>query len=166
MEYLDIVKQKDISEQELLEVCKIKSVFGNYSIDSQKQWIMNNLKDDDKHFLLYKDDVLVAYLNLIDIQILINGNSLSVYGIGNVCSKESGNGFGSKILSRLNEFLRSVSMPGYLFCKQNLISFYSKNGWTILDCDNSNVLKNKEIKSMIFNFNDNVNKIEYTGRLF
>ncbi|MBC5837038.1 GNAT family N-acetyltransferase [Flavobacterium muglaense] len=166
MEYLSIVKQKDISEQELLEVCKIKSVFGDYSIGSQKQWILKNLYEDDLHFLLYNDDVLVAYLNLVDVRLLINGNLWSVYGIGNVCSSKNGSGFGSKIVRKLNDFLVSVDIPGYLFCKQNLISFYSKNGWAILDCDNSNVLKNIEIKSMIFNFKENVNNIDYTGRLF
>lgn len=166
MSYLNIVNQKNISEQQLLEICNIKSVFGDYGIDSQKRWIINNLEEDDIHFLLYEDEVLVAYLNLVNVQIFINGYAYTGYGIGNVCSKEKGSGLGTKILSRLNEFLLKTNKLGYLFCKENLMSFYLKNGWTVLNSDDSAVLENKEIKSMIFNFNKKINSLEYTGRLF
>lgn len=61
------------------------------------------------------------------------------------------------------EYLNKVKAT---FIESHVIERNSNGGWTILDCDNSKVLENKEIKSMIFNVNDNVKKVEYTGRLF
>ena len=137
-----------------------------YSIKSQKEWMNNHLNKNDLHFLLYEKNELIAYLNLIEIKLLINKNSIDALGIGNVCSKISGFGFGMKLMRELKEFILSNNKIGYLFCKSNLVEFYEKYGWIILDNNNTKVLQNNTMKSMIFNFNEKIDYLEYNDKLF
>ncbi len=163
---LKLIKHKQISEKEISEICNIKSIFGNYSLDSQREWLKSNLKNEDLHFFLYKRNELVAYLNLIEITVIIDGNYLEAYGIGNVCSKFKGLGYGNKLMDELIKFLIHDSKPGFLFCKDSLVGFYKKNGWNILECDKSEILNNVKIKSMIINYKDKIKFFKYNGKLF
>ncbi|WP_321317226.1 GNAT family N-acetyltransferase [Labilibaculum sp.] len=165
MQNLRIVKHQDVSDDEVLRICNIKSAFGAYSIESQEEWMDNHLKNNDIHFLLYENNELIAYLNLIDIHISINSELINAYGIGNVCSKINGRGYGKKLLLELNNFLLSNNKIAYLFCKDSLVDFYKKYNWILLKNDNSKIIQN-DIKSMLFNFSGEIDCLEYRGDLF
>ena len=59
------IKNSNISQEELTDICKIKSAFGDYSFESQVKWINENIKSNDMHFLVYENNKLIAYANLI-----------------------------------------------------------------------------------------------------
>lgn len=159
---------KDITENELLEVIKIKSIAWPYSLENQLQWIKDNIEDDDIHVLLMdeKNDVK-AYLNMIAIVFKINGKINSGFGIGNVCALEKGKGWGKELIISVNSYLKDNGQIGILFCKQVLVKFYSENDWNLIE--NEKIILKKafeNIKCMISNKELNLKKLEYTGKLF
>lgn len=65
-------------------------------------------------------------------------------------------------MKNVNKFLSNNDKIGLLFCKKNLISFYEKTDWILIEPNYS-----EEICWMIFNY-DLAKKetISYDGRLF
>lgn len=163
---LRIVEHKDVSESEIINICSIKSAFGSYSLESQKAWIKARLGDDDLHFLLYENRILIGYLNLMDITLTINDKELSGYGIGNVCTKIQGVGCGQILMKHVNQFLLSRGKIGYLFCKNSLTSFYKKSGWVTIECRGCNIPGSVGIESMFYNYIETIIQFEYNGELF
>lgn len=167
MEELRIIKHKDISHDFLLEISKIKSAFGSYGVESQIKWINSNLKDNDIHFLLYDHNELIAYLNLVTITISVDNRFVDCYGIGNVCSNEKGKGNGRKLMIELNNYLVNFNFIGLLFCKINLVEFYSRFDWMLLDRSNLEFsFDNGTIETMIFNCNQKFDVLVYKGNAF
>lgn len=157
-----IIKHKNIHSSELEAICKIKSIFGNYTLESQLNWITNNIKDEDIHFLIYDNDKLIAYTNLIEEILLINNKKINILGIGNVCVDEKGKNKGLLLMKNVNRFLLDNNKIGLLFCKKNLIAFYEKTDWRLIEPQYS-----EEVYWMIFNYDLVKNEnIFYTGRLF
>jgi len=151
-----------ISDLELKNICNIKSAFGDYSEESQLTWIQNNLNQNDKHFLIYDNDKLIAYANLINEFITIDNQKIQILGLGNVCVDEKGKEKGVLLMNSINDYLYSEKITGLLFCKKNLIPFYNKANWNIILPHYSS-----EISWMIFNHKIERNQeISFTGKLF
>ena len=164
---LTVIKHFDISNYMLDEVIKIKSAAWDYDYDKQLQWIGNNISDDDIHLLLNIDDTFVAYMNLIDIEFLVNNILYKGYGIGNVCSIKRGVGYGDILMHLANDYLKLHNKIGILFCKKQLIDFYKRNNWVIVDTDKIHIHSaNYEIYTMLYNYNDNIRHLIYNGNLF
>lgn len=133
---LKIIKQKVLSDDILMEIISIKSTAWPYTTDQHKNWIKSNLKDEDLHVLLYSNNEVMAYLNLVNIELKINDNLTQGFGIGNVCSLQKGKGVGSKLMTLVYEFLSSKNKVSLLFCKFSLVGFYKKHGWKLVNPDN------------------------------
>ena len=100
------LEHSHIIENELLEIVALKKTHWHYSIEEHISWMQNNIKQDDTHVLMYnKEEVLVGYLNLIKTDVVINNMNYPFLGIGNVCSKEKGRGYGNELLIEVNKFL-------------------------------------------------------------
>lgn len=156
------IKHSKITDLQLKDICKIKSAFGNYSYESQLKWIHDNIKSEDIHFLIYDNLKLIAYANLIEEYLTVNNEKINILGLGNVCVDEKGKDKGTLLMTNINQYLLNNKRTGLLFCKQNLVPFYIKNGWSLLEPNYS-----KEVCWMIFNdeFFQNQN-IAYAGKLF
>ena len=125
-------------------------------------WIENNIKANDIHFLIYDDNKLIAYTNLIKKTLLINNEENNILGIGNVCVDEKGKNKGTLLIQNINKFLHDNNKVGLLFCKKNLIPFYKKVNWILIEPNYS-----EEIYWMIFNHNLLENEtISYQDKLF
>ena len=159
---IKIIKHKNIENSQLKDICQIKSIFGNYTLESQLNWIENNIGSDDIHLLIYDNYKLIAYTNLIEETLLINNENINILGIGNVCVDEKGKNKGTLLIKNVNKFLYDNQKIGLLFCKKNLIPFYKKTDWILIEPSYS-----EEIYWMIFNYNLVKNEnIFYTGKLF
>lgn len=146
---LKIIQHAEVTKVELDTIVKIKAVAWPYPYDEQLNWIDNNLDKDDFHVLLMlNSEEPVAYLNLVNKKIQVNGNKFDTYGIGNVCSVESGKGFGTLLMKEVTNYILKKNRVGILFCKKKLVSFYTKFGWIekkILKEDTTTII------SMVFN---------------
>jgi len=111
---LKIIQNSEISPADIDEIIRIKSITWPYSYEKQLEWINSKIKDTDIHVLLYFDKSLVAYLNLIEIEVTLDSNFKKGYGIGNVCSLEKWKGWGKKIISETNTYLTQNNKIGTL----------------------------------------------------
>ena len=100
-----VITNNNISEEAIIDICKIKSVFGEYSFDSQRQWIIDNIKPDDIHFLIYDNNKLIAYANLIEESLFMDEKEINILGLGNVCVDEKGKEKGYLLMSKINNYL-------------------------------------------------------------
>jgi hypothetical protein len=167
MDNLILLAHSDTTEEDLREIIKIKSVAWPYTYDEHKQWMKDNLNDSVIHVLLSKDNIYVAYLNLIRVDLLINGKSSEGLGVGNVCSVERGKGWGRELMMLVDSFIEQSNKVGLLFCKEELVGFYTKCHWQIIDRKKQIVpFSNDKIKAMLYNYYYLLHELQYNGRLF
>lgn len=159
---IQVVNHSKIKEEQLKQICQIKKAFGNYTLESQLNWIDNNIKVNDIHFLIYNDNKLVAYANLIEEILLINNKKINILGIGNVCVDEKGKEKGKLLILKINEYLIEQHRIGLLFCKASLVEFYKKYDWKLIKPNFSD-----EMYWMIFNYDSKkIKDITYKGKIF
>jgi hypothetical protein len=167
MRELILIKHENLTNLYLDLICEIKQTAWNYSIAEQKEWIKKNICINDIHVLLRADENYVAYLNMIQLNLSINKLSFNGIGLANVCSSIKKKGFGSELIKEVNCYLINKNKIGLLFCKDNLIKFYEKNHWVLINKGN---LKSIDIAHnihiMIFNYIGDVDCLEYNGVLF
>lgn len=151
----------------ICRVISIKQRAWPYPEKSQRKWIEENLKPEDIHvFLCFKGED-VAYLNLVQIQVQINEKNYEGYGIGNVCAKIKGKGYGNQLIGLANDYLKTNNKVGLLFCHTPLIKFYTGCNWTLLPseiCINPKL--DAEIRTMTYNTPYIIDSLSYIGRLF
>lgn len=162
------IPHQNISKDTLLDVVKIKSIAWPYTTNEQLEWINKNIKNEDIHVLLTNDkNDILAYLNLVEIELEIDDVTCKAFGIGNVCAATKGSGYGSKLFSEVNKFLLFKNRKGLLFCNRKLVSFYERLGWKIISKKEIDI---KGIGSntctLIFNCGDGISKLIYRGVLF
>lgn len=139
----------ELSDNTINEILEIKNQRWSYGISSQKEWFEKNIDQNDYHFLIYSEDKLLAYANLVCLKVLINHQLIDTLGLGNVCTSTlvSNQGFGKLLMASINMFLKKSNKSAFLLCKQELIDFYKLNNWILLDC--KKVLFNGEVLNHI-----------------
>jgi predicted GNAT family N-acyltransferase len=159
-------RQSQLTEQDIEKIVSLKKIHWDYTIEEHKNWINNNLRKDDIHVLMLENEVLVGYLNLIQTEVILNNETQSFLGIGNVCSKERGKGHGKKILMEVNNYLLVNNQLGILLCKDELTAFYKKYNWVLLDKCLASQVFSGTINVMLFNIDFKIVSFNYTGRIF
>ena len=154
------IKNINLSDNQLMNVCSIKSVFGDYPLESQLNWISNNILPNDVHILVYQDSSLIAYANIIETSMILNGGEIDTLGVGNVCVKTKSKGMGAFLMDEINNFLKLENKIGLLFCKENLIPFYHKAGWNMVNANVDGGI------AMIYNSDKLMLEFKYNGRSF
>jgi len=155
-----------LSKTDLAKIISIKQKHWNYSSKEHENWIRNNIINDDIHVMMLENEILFGYMNLVNVEVIINKQKNIFLGIGNVCSLIQGNGYGKKLLLDVQEFIINNDFKGILFCNDKMVSFYKKYNWNLID---HNVVKSKNIKKtniMTFNFKNNISCFEYNDRIF
>ena len=161
-----LIKHSEISSDLIELICSLKKKRWNYSIESHKKWMLDNIQNDDYHLIVYENSIPVAYMNLVEIEVIINGNVHNFKGIGNVCTVETGKGYGNILMLMCNEVIINNNWKGVLICKNHLIAYYNKFGWDLIDC---NKIVSKALEStyfMYFNVESDIEKFDYSGRNF
>lgn len=160
------ILHSQITNEILSQIINLKKNHWDYSFEQHKEWIFENINYKDIHVLMFDNEKAVAYMNLIKIEVVINDKVMPFLGIGNVCSKEKGKGYGKELLLGVNSFLKDEKHYGLLLCKNELVAFYSKYNWITID---KTIIKNeklKEINMMVFNLEDEIVSLNYEGRNF
>lgn len=161
------LSHKDVTSSDLDQIIAVKTAAWPYGYDKQVEWIKNNLSGDDVHVILTDNHHAVAYLNLIDIQLEIDNNTIHGFGIGNVCALEKGKGHGKIIIEKTNAYLLQKNTIGLLFCKEALLKFYSRLDWKYVDSNKLHYeFDTKNIETMIYNNNIDFKDFHYKGLSF
>lgn len=156
------------SDRELLiKAASVKQQAWPYPMDSQLEWIDKNLTSNDKHAFLQVDGENVAYLNLVDIRFTADGIAQRAYGIGNVCAAKKGMGYGGKLISLTNDYLRTMDRVGLLFCMPHVEPFYLRYGWSTVERGKSYVDGlSADAQVLTFSLPPVTESLIYNGRLF
>lgn len=159
-------RKKETPSKTLEDICNIKSKRWNYTQDQCKAWIEENLEEDDYHLCIYIKNNIIAYMNFVFIEAKVNDSIIPFVGIGNVCTAESGKGYGDLLMKEVNKIIEAKSWKGILFCKDALVPYYEKYNWELVDI---NCITSEEIKkhnTMLYNLEKPIASFEYTGRMF
>ena len=144
-----IVKHKDLSINEGLQIAYLKDQHWQYGVESQIRWMKDNLFDDDKHLMGTVHDgnqqLLKAYTTLTSINVDFDGEVFECIGIGNVCvDKDSHHlGVGRLLMMESERYIKNQHKCGILLCKDPLIPFYEKCGWKLIRYRNAFVAGNR-----------------------
>ncbi|WAC41454.1 GNAT family N-acetyltransferase [Pedobacter sp. SL55] len=163
---LVLIKHSQLTDLDLEKIIDIKKIHWDYSREEHKEWIDKNLGEADIHALIFNNEELVSYLNLIRTEVRINGVRQSFMGVGNVCSLTKGFGFGKKLMIEIQNYLLKNNLRGILLCKEELVHFYKKHRWELIEPDKIISEQYKNINIMLFNINSVIDKLDYDGRNF
>ncbi len=142
---LNVVMKRttELTDQELNSLIALKQQHWGYTDEEQRRWFSENIMTDDYHLQIYRGGVLLAYLNIVHVDITINNQDLvGLLGIGNVCVNNNYGrvGMGSILMSVANSFIKKERSCGLLLCHGELTEFYKKSEWEI--CVSTAVLVN------------------------
>lgn len=142
---IEIIKHGECTDHLIRQICEFKNLNWHYPIESHLSWIHKNLKSEDLHLLLYVDNKICAYLNLVDTSIIQDSNVIPIWGIGNVCvyPESKGMGYGNLIMDIAKSYCKKSRRIGMLFCQDKNVGFYRNCDWisfngSIGDVDHGN----------------------------
>lgn len=128
---IELKKTSELIQSEIEAVNNLKNQHWEHEMEEHMKWWNRNIKADDRHLLIWGGGYILAYLDLADVDVKINGQQHRMYGVGNVCvSKDHlGYGLGSLLMQSANFFLKEDEMSGILMCRESARRFYQRNGW-------------------------------------
>lgn len=166
MAELEIIKHDDILFRDLLRAIAVKNVSWPHPVESQVKWVIDNMQPDDLHVFLKEDGADRAYMTLSPVKATLNGIDTSFMGIGCVCSAKHGEGLGKQLMENVNKWLKDNNYNGLLFCKKELVQFYKKYGWNLIE-PASVIFTTPHYGVYTMSYNcEGIKKIEYKDRLF
>ncbi len=126
--YFDFIKHQNTNSSTLESIIRLKNQVWDYPYDAHKEWLKSNITDDDVHLLLWSENELIGYLNLVKIS-----GSLKGWGIGNVVvsPKRQDENIGLLLMNLCDYYLAATHLPGMLICKDKVLGFYIRCGWSI-----------------------------------
>jgi hypothetical protein len=162
------VQHDQVVEGILKKIIEIKSIaWPKYSYHEHENWLEKNLTTKDVHLLLEDETSVIGYSNIIMLHNFeINHVLQKGFGVGNVCVAERGKGQGNVLMKEINKYIISNNAVGLLFCKDELVSFYLRNAWELLEKDFLELNYDVPPNAMFFNYASKIEKIVCRGEKF
>lgn len=132
MTSFEFIEHQAISLSLVNEIIRLKRTVWPYSTESHLEWIERNMYDNDVHLLIWEDTSLIGYLDMVKVT-----GSLNAWGIGNVVvsPRKQKKNIGLLLMNLCDFYLANTNTPGILICKETLIGFYAKCGWSEFNKD-------------------------------
>lgn len=127
-----IVPHIKLLDCEKKEIAELKNMHWSYGIDSQMNWMNDNIKDFDLHLMGSNEkQKLVAYMTIVRLSVSFDGGKEDALGVGGVCVNKNieHRGYGRCLVQEANNFISQEGLKGLLLCKDGLVDFYKKCGW-------------------------------------
>ena len=162
----ELIKHSDISYDKIQQIVELKSKRWHYTQEQHLDWISKNIQPEDYHILIFENEELIAYTNFVSVKVSINDNEIPFMGIGNVCTAESGKGYGDLLMKEVNKIIVEMNWKGILFCKDELVPYYQKFSWELVPAHKIQTDNFKGINFMVFNVSEDISNLQYDGRNF
>ena len=133
---LQVIPHKEIRLADLMRVVAVKSAAWPFPVDSQRRWMAENVREEDRHVLLRDGGLDRAYLSLSPVVATVDGAPVAFLGVGCVCTCFLGEGWGGRLMEEAGRLLEQEGVPGLLFCKERMVPFYRKYGWELVPAGN------------------------------
>ena len=142
----------------------LKNSFWNFGLQCNKLWFVKNVKKFDHHFCLFVNKKLCGYV-LLRVRTCFMGDIKKKYlYFDTLVVKKS---YRNKKLSKLllnscNKFIKKKQKIGFLICDKDLVSFYLKNKWKIINKKKYKIADHEtEKKGMAFNLQNIKKNIKF-----
>lgn len=125
-------ERKNLSNNEINRICKLKNKFWKFGINSQLKWFKQNVNINDLNNMIYFYDELVAYTSIrFNDKIQIKNSKKKTLLIDSVIIKNSFRRSGlSNILMEYNSYIiKKYNYCALLICDKKLYNFYKKFSW-------------------------------------
>jgi predicted GNAT family N-acyltransferase len=131
---IEFTEHKAVTDESLNQIVNLKMQYWEFSQESQKEWIKKNINENDYHLFIRNEfNELIAYLNIVHMNVACADIKRIFFGVGNVCVDRgySGGGYGKLLMCLVNTFIKHRNIHGILLCNSTLNSFYNISGWTL-----------------------------------
>ena len=148
---------KQILNNEILNICKLKKTFFGYSLNSNIKWFKKNIKKNDFHILLYFKKVLIGYICLRRRTSIINKKKIKYFYFDTVIinSKYKGKSFGNLIMMSAINIIQKENIHSFLLCENKLVKYYKKFNFNKIKKKNYDINDHdSSLNGMIFNFSN------------
>lgn len=138
-----------LTEAEIDKIIGIKSQHWDYSYDLQRSWMADNLNENDAHLWIENaNHEIIAYMNHVLVECVINDTAENMIGVGNVCVSQlyTGKGLGKLLMQVSDFYISKHASNAILLCKDEIKPFYQKSDWKLFE-------GKVEINSMVFDKN-------------
>ncbi|MCI9136017.1 MAG: GNAT family N-acetyltransferase [Lachnospiraceae bacterium] len=134
---VEIKKTKDLLKEEINSLIELKQQHWPYDAGRQISWLHTNIREDDYHVLIFRGGGLLAYLNIVNVDVEIDKMHHGMFGIGNVCvNKNHGQrGWGNILMAVTNAFIKERNTCAVLLCREKLVDFYKMSSWSELQAE-------------------------------
>jgi len=157
-------KTKQLKQEEIFNICKLKNTHWNYGFKSNLEWFKKNIKSYDIHNLVYYNSKLIGY-TLLRIRTFYLGKVKKKYLYFDtlIIDKKYRNKGITHFLMKLNDqVIKKNNKISFLICLDNLVEFYKKFSWKIMS-KKKFLIKDHSFDSNGMYFNSKVlNKDKYT----
>lgn len=130
---IEIKKTAELAAEEIRKINMLKNRYWKYTEQEHMTWFKENIGPEDWHLLVWKDSILLAYLNIIHVDVSFDYDLYRLMGIGNVCTAKEHSGAGAIMMATANAFVKKMNACGILLCKNNIVLFYKKSNWEMYD---------------------------------
>lgn len=129
-----LTEHSQITQEQLRTIAKIKAQHWHHSLDSQVEWMRKMYHKGDMHILLWEQDVAIGYVAVARITIHADEKSCNALGVSCLCVDQQylGKGCGLLLMDRIREFAKEELQCVCLLCKEKLVRFYEKCGYSSL----------------------------------
>lgn len=119
---------QQLSEQEIILICKLKKKYWKYSLKSHIDWFKKNILKNDFHFFL-QIDTIKMYCCLRDRKFLLNKRKFSFYYLDTLCSVKISR---YRVLNFLDFIMTSTKLkPTLTLCSKDHLNLYKLFGFKI-----------------------------------
>jgi hypothetical protein len=145
---------KYLKKKEILQIIKLKKIFWKFNLNSQLAFFKKDYCKFDIHNLLYLKKKLMGYNVLKKRSFFVKKKNKYYYLDTLIIAKsQRKKNYGSILMKLNNNLIKNNNLHGMLLCRNNMVSFYKKFGWKIINSQNT-VLEDKNTLLVKLFFNN------------
>lgn len=119
---------KELSQEEILSICKLKRKYWKYSLKSHNNWFKKNILKNDIHFFL-RLKTISMYCCLRNRKFILNKKKFSFFYLDTLCSLKKKR---YRVLNFLDFIITSTKLrPTLTLCSENHLNLYKLFGFKI-----------------------------------
>ena len=159
---LKIYLTKNLNQNLINKILKLKSTNWKNTLSSQKKWFKKNLFKNDIHIILENKKILVGYVALRKRIFYYDDNhkyinQILLFDTLIIRKKYRGNGYAEKLVKKTIKISDKLKTLMILSCKKEVLDFYVKLGWKKIYKKNLNILDDKSLKNFLLIYKKNLN---------
>jgi hypothetical protein len=147
-----IKKTELLKPTELKLICKLKNTEWFFGIKEQYNWFHKQIKKKDLHIFLKKNNNLIGYTCLRYKKFFFEGKLTSFLLFDTHIIKKNfrSEGFGKILITKVIKIIKNKKILSILFCKNDMIKYYKKYNWNIVNKKKYSTNKNNKKLNLMY----------------